>query len=104
MRQAFAHYFDLDLQGGLLRVGDRPVAYTIGSRLTEDSYMVHFEKAFADVQGAYPMINQQFIQHISTQYQWINRQDDMGEEGLRKAKLSYYPAKILDKHIAYYKG
>lgn len=104
VRQAFAHYFDLDLQGGLLRIGDRPVAYTIGSRLTEDSYMVHFEKAFADVQGAYPMINQQFIQHISTQYQWINRQDDMGEEGLRKAKLSYYPAKILDKHIAYYKG
>lgn len=104
VRQAFAHYFELGFDGGILRLGDKIIAYTIGSRMTEDTYMVHFEKAFADIQGAYPMINQQFIQHIDEKYQWINRQDDMGEEGLRKAKLSYYPEKILDKHIAFYKG
>ena len=80
------------------------MAFTAGKSLGGDTYDVFFEKAYSEIQGAYPMINQQFIQHISTQYQWINRQDDMGEEGLRKAKLSYYPAKILDKHIAYYKG
>ena len=104
VRQAFAHYDELGFDGGLLYLGDKVIAYTIGSRLTPDTYMVHFEKAFGEIQGAYPMINQQFIQHIGDGYQWINRQDDMGEEGLRKAKLSYYPEKILDKHIAFYKG
>lgn len=104
MRQAFANYDELSFDGGILYTGEKVVAYTIGSRLTQDTYMVHFEKALAEVQGAYPMINQQFIQHIGDGYQWINRQDDMGEEGLRKAKLSYYPERILDKHIAYYKG
>ena len=55
-------------------------------------YVVHIEKAFADVPGAYPMINQQFAEHAAEGYQYVNREDDSGVEGLRRAKESYHPA------------
>ena len=57
----------------------------------------NIEKAFADVQGAYPMINQQFVEHECMDYTYVNREDDAGEEGLRKAKLSYRPAFLEEK-------
>ena len=55
-------------------------------------YVVHIEKAFADVPGAYPMINQQFAEHAAEGYPYVNREDDSGVEGLRRAKESYHPA------------
>ena len=60
---------------------------------------MHIEKAFADIDGAYPMINQQFVQHECIGYQYVNREDDAGSEGLRKAKLSYRPAFLVEKGI-----
>ena len=65
--------------------------------MCEDTFVVHIEKAFADVDGAYPMINQQFVQHECTDYAYINREDDAGSAGLRKAKLSYQPAFMVQK-------
>ena len=59
--------------------------------------VVHIEKALADAEGAYPMINQQFVLHEAAEYSYINREDDMGSEGLRQAKLSYHPAILLEK-------
>ena len=108
LRTAFDNFFEEGLVGGLIRVDGKVIAYSMGHKLNSDTFVVHFEKAFADVQGAYPMINQQFIQHISTQYQWINREgytyinreDDTGLEGLRKAKLSYLPQILLTKYDA----
>lgn len=90
---------ELELIGGVLRVSGEIVAFTIGEPLTEDTFVVHIEKAFADVQGAYPMINQQFVEHECMQYQYINREEDTGAEGLRKAKLSYRPAFLQEKGI-----
>ncbi|MGN1378577.1 MAG: DUF2156 domain-containing protein [Dorea sp.] len=88
---------ELELTGGVLRIDDEVVAFTIGEPICKDTFVVHIEKAFADVQGAYPMINQQFVEHECMNYQYINREEDTGSEGLRKAKLSYRPAFMVEK-------
>lgn len=88
---------ELDLTGGVLRIDGEVVAFTIGEPICQDTFVVHIEKAFADVQGAYPMINQQFVEHECMNYQYINREEDTGSEGLRKAKLSYRPAFMVEK-------
>lgn len=92
-------YRELELKGGALRVDGEIVAFTIGEELCEDTFVVHIEKAYADVQGAYPMINQQFVEHECTAYQYVNREEDTGAEGLRKAKLSYRPVFLEEKGI-----
>ncbi|MCF2682148.1 DUF2156 domain-containing protein [Faecalicatena contorta] len=88
---------ELDLTGGVLRIDGEVVAFTIGEPICQDTFVVHIEKAFADVQGAYPMINQQFVEHECMNYQYINREEDTGAEGLRKAKLSYRPIFMVEK-------
>ena len=90
---------ELELTGGILRIDGEIVAFTIGEALSTDTFVVHIEKAFADIQGAYPMINQQFVEHECMNYQYINREEDTGAEGLRKAKLSYRPAFLQEKGI-----
>lgn len=90
---------ELELVGGVLKVDGNIVAFTIGEPMSDDTFVVHIEKAFADVQGAYPMINQQFVEHECAAYKYINREDDAGSEGLRKAKLSYKPAFLVEKGI-----
>lgn len=90
-------YKELGLIGGVLRAEGNIVAFTIGEPMCEDTFVVHIEKAFADVDGAYPMINQQFVQHECADYAYINREDDAGSAGLRKAKLSYQPAFMVQK-------
>ena len=90
-------YKELGLVGGVLRAEGKIVAFTIGEPMCEDTFVVHIEKAFADVDGAYPMINQQFVQHECADYAYINREDDAGSAGLRKAKLSYQPAFMVQK-------
>ena len=92
-------YKELDLTGGVLRAGGRIVAFTVGEPLCKDTFVVHIEKAFPDVEGAYPMINQQFVQHACMDYKYVNREEDTGAEGLRKAKLSYKPAFLEEKGI-----
>jgi len=98
--RAFQNFEAESLVGGLLRVGGRVVAFTMGSPVTEDTFVVHIEKAFSDVQGAYPMINQQFVQNALEGYTYVNREDDLGDEGLRRAKLSYYPAFLYERFEA----
>ena len=88
---------ELDLLGGVLRVDDEIVAFTIGEEVNEDTFVVHIEKAFSEVQGAYPMINQQFVLHECEKYQYINREEDMGVPGLRRAKQSYRPVFMVEK-------
>lgn len=92
---------ELKLRGGLLRAEPKGevIAFTIGEPLNPDTFVVHIEKAFADIQGAYPMINQQFVEHEAQDYLYVNREEDTGSEGLRKAKLSYRPAFLVEKGI-----
>ena len=104
VKSAFDHFTDLGLKGGLLIADGRPVAYTMGSPLTEDTFIVHIEKAFWDVPGAYPMINQQFVRYACEGFTYVNREDDTGDEGLRKAKQSYYPDILLRKFHAVWRG
>ncbi|MCH5280753.1 MAG: DUF2156 domain-containing protein [Lachnospiraceae bacterium] len=93
---------ELNLTGGLIRAGGRVVAFSIGEPLSHDTYVVHIEKAFADVQGAYPIINQQFVIHEASQYTYINREEDTGADGLRQAKLSYHPVFMQEKGVVTY--
>lgn len=89
----------LGLRGGMLYAGERVVAFAIGEPCGADMFVVHFEKAFADVEGAYSMINQQFVEHEMEGFTYVNREDDAGSEGLRRAKLSYHPAFLMEKGL-----
>lgn len=104
LERAFAHFTELGLEGGVLRLHGKIVAFTVGERLNSDTYVVHFEKAFPEIQGAYPMINQQFVLRNCQHYTYVNREEDTGDEGLRKAKLSYYPDILLEQYNAVYCG
>lgn len=88
---------ELKLRGGLIRVDGEVIAFAIGEPLNPDTFVVHIEKAFSDIQGAYPIINQQFAAHEAKDYLYVNREEDTGSEGLRKAKLSYRPAFLVEK-------
>ena len=103
IRLAIENYDALGLEGLLIRTGGRVVAFTMGRKLCEDTYDVHFEKAYSDIQGAYPIVNREFARMIRASHPeivYLNREDDMGVEGLRKAKLSYYPDLMVEKHSA----
>jgi hypothetical protein len=89
----------LQLSGGAIRVNGKIVAFTIGEPLTADSFVVHVEKAFGEMNGAYTIINQQFVEHEASGFEYINREEDMGIENLRKAKMSYYPDILLEEGI-----
>ncbi len=94
------HYEDLHLTGGALYLDEEVVAFTIGEPLNDTTYHVLIEKAFADIQGAYPMINQQYVLHEMSKFQYVNREDDTGSENIRKAKESYHPAFYVEKWTA----
>lgn len=95
---------ELEVVGGVLRIDGEVVAFTIGEAVCSDTLVVHIEKAFADIQGAYPMINKEFVEHEALgKYQYVNREEDTGAEGLRKAKLSYRPVFLVEKGIVTFK-
>ena len=98
LHEAFDHMQELGLVGGVLRRDGQIVAFSIGERLNSETFVVHFEKAYPDLRGAYPMINQQFVLHECEGYAYVNREEDTGDPGLRKAKLSYYPDILLPKY------
>ena len=103
LRKALSHMEELKLEGVALMEENRVLAMTLGSRLTEDTVDVHFEKALETEEGAYARINQAFAQHLMEKYpavRYLNREDDMGLEGLRKAKLSYHPVCLTEKYWA----
>lgn len=98
-RYTFRDFFSLGFKGGFLRAGGRIVAFAIGEPINAGTFCVHIEKACYDVNGAYAVINRDFARHFCGEYRYINREDDLGIEGLRRAKLSYYPAFITEKYV-----
>jgi hypothetical protein len=91
------HY--LGLVGGAIKVKGDIVAFTIGERLTDDTFVIHVEKAYSELNGAYTIINQQFVLHEAVNFPYINREEDMGVAYLRKAKMSYDPYNLLEKRV-----
>lgn len=98
IREAMAHRQELSLTGGLLRVDGRVAAFSFGSPISRTVFDVHVEKALPAFPGAYAVINQQFSKRLSD-YRYLNRENDLNVEGLRKAKLSYHPTILLEKFI-----
>ena len=97
------NYAALGFKGGIIKVGETTIAYTFGEAINKDCFVTHFEKAPADINGAYTIINQEFAKRLLADgYKYINREEDLGIEGLRKAKQSYRPAIWLKKEIAIY--
>lgn len=100
IKLVFDNYDALSFVGGLIRIDGEVVAYTMGEKMNDETFCVHFEKAFAKYRGAYPMINREFCKNELSSYKYIDREDDLGIDNLRKAKLSYYPAIIREEYEA----
>lgn len=98
IRLFFKEFSSMDCIGGVIKIDGEVVAYTVGERLNSETFCLHFEKAYSHIRGAYPMINQQFAENELSGYLYINREEDTGAENLRKAKLSYHPAFLLEKY------
>ena len=97
---ALNHREEIGMKGGILRLDGKMIGFSMGSPVSDDTYVIQLEKAESSVPGAYPMINQQFALHNCTEYKYINREDDLGIEGLRKAKHSYHPEMMGKKFMA----
>ncbi len=100
--RAFQHYEALGLEGGALLVSGQVVAFSLGEMASSDTFDVHFEKADASINGAFTMINREFVRRIRAlhpQVQWINREDDTGRPSLRQSKLSYHPDRMVEKYM-----
>ncbi len=96
---ALKNFNEIGLTGGLIRVNGKIVAFTFGMPINEDTFGTHVEKADTTIEGAYNIINQEFAKHIPSQYTYINREEDLGIPGLRKAKQSYNPTILLKKSV-----
>lgn len=99
MENIFAHWEELEMIGGAIFIDNRMIAFTCGAAVTDDTFDTSIEKADRSIDGAFNIINQQFAQHLPPQFHFINREEDMGLEGLRKAKLSYHPYNLLSYNI-----
>lgn len=92
------------LFGGALLVEGSMVAYTLAEALTRDIVLIHFEKGDTQYKGIYQAINQQFLANSASDYTFVNREQDLNDEGLRKAKLSYHPVDYLQKYRVTFAG
>ncbi|MEA5059190.1 MAG: phosphatidylglycerol lysyltransferase domain-containing protein [Candidatus Pelethousia sp.] len=100
IRVGLRHMEKLGLVGGGILMDGKLRAFSLGEQIDGEMAVIHIEKADADIPGLYPLINREFVAHAWTDMKFINREEDMGLEGLRKAKLSYYPAYLLEKFRA----
>ncbi len=103
IKNALDNYFDLNFEGGVLKIQDEVVAFSFGERLNDTTFCTHVEKAYSNIRGAYQMINRELARYLLDKYEFINREDDTGSEGLRQAKMSYYPHMLVEKYEAIYR-
>ena len=106
VKNALANFEELGLCGGALRLNGEIVAFTLAEKTSSDTLLVHVEKAYADIVGAYPTIANEFLRHTIVEdeatgqlsVKYINREDDAGDLGLREAKMQYHPLFLLEKY------
>jgi len=99
LREALLGMHEIGLFGGVAYANGKLEALTIGERLNPSTAVVHFEKANPAIRGMYQFINQQFCEHALADYEFVNREQDMGEPGLRRAKEGYHPHHFVEKHV-----
>lgn len=104
--RGFEHFDELGLMGGALYAEGRLIGFSVGEKISDDTFCTHFEKAYPDIAGAYPMVCRELARMVGAKYPevcYVNREDDMGHETLRKSKLSYKPEYVLMKYVAIWK-
>lgn len=99
LMETFKHYRELGVFGGVIRIAGQIEAFTIGEALSEDTAVIHFEKAMPKFKGLYQTINQWFCKNRLSNFEFVNREQDLGIEGLRRAKESYYPDHFVKKFL-----
>ena len=100
VRRALYHAEELGLVGGVILVDDKPEAFSIGERVTDSLAVIHIEKANLRIPELFSLINREFTTNAFADVEWINREEDMGDEGLWRAKQSYHPARMIEKYHA----
>ena len=98
---AFDHFFELGFKGGFIEIPSGIAGFAMGEAINPQTFCVHMEKACYNINGAYTVVNRDFAKTFCGGYRYINREDDVGDEGLRRAKLSYYPAILTDKFVVH---
>ena len=100
IHEIFDHFNGFKLKGGAILINGKVVAFTFGEQLNSDTAVIHVEKADPNIRGIYAAINQNFVAHEWSDMTYINREEDMGIDGLRRAKESYRPVKLIEKFNA----
>ena len=103
-REALKNYKALGLVGGIIDVNKQIVAFSLGEELNKETAVIHFEKSDQDFPGLPSVINNEYVSHEWADYPLVNREEDLGEPGLRVSKLSYNPVQILDKYYITFGG
>ncbi len=98
IKEAFTHFEALGVKGGAILINGKVEAFTLGEPLNRDTVVIHIEKANPYFDGLYPTLNQAFLENHWSGYIYVNREQDLGEEGLRKAKESYFPHHMVNKY------
>jgi len=88
----------LGIKGGLIRINGQVEAFSFGEKINKETAVVHVEKANPNIRGLYTAINMLFAQNVFPEVTYLNREEDMGKEGLRTAKESYHPEFMVEKY------
>ena len=104
IREALDYFDQLDYTGAVIRINGQIEAFTMGEKINDDTVVIHVEKANGLINGLYGAINQEFLLHAWPDVKYVNREEDTGDEGLRKAKQSYYPLELVKKYKGVYRG
>jgi hypothetical protein len=99
IKAVFDHYELLAVTGGAVYVHGKLEAFTLAEQLNDETAVIHFEKANQEIEGLYQVINQWFCQKALRSFRFVNREQDLGIPGLRKAKMSYHPHHMVEKYI-----
>ena len=97
-KEAFTHFEEIGVKGGAILINGKVEAFTLGDPLNPETIVIHVEKANPAYEGLYPTINQAFLEQEGAGFTYVNREQDLGEEGLRKAKESYFPHQMVNKY------
>lgn len=100
VRELFSNWDKLDVSGGSLWVDGSMIAFSVGEPLCDKMAVIHLEHADTAYEGAFAMMNQQFLKNRWQEFEYVNREEDMGIPGMRKAKESYHPVFMVKKYVA----